>query len=226
MKIENGYICHRGRQLCKCGSLLADSKELVSLDETQGVIHRSTPYRIDLLFCADDKLVGVECKRPDDFVTSWQARRLARQVKTLLEYCDIAIVGVRGVLATAKPYKPVNWERLWSDVVGWQLQGVIFLEMPESDQGIHRYMVHLKEMLSRDNPSARALAGSDRGRSMRERNPGWYLRRIPSIGPTASVKLIEHFGTVAKALSATDEEWKKVGMTARHIRERGKALNE
>ena len=225
MKINDGYIHNDDIPIAKCTSLIADSKELPSLTEDDGVVHISTPHRIDLLFCADDKVVGVECKKPEDFVKSWQGRRLARQVKTLLQECDIAVVAVKGVISSAKPYKPVNWEQLWAEIVGWQIAGVIYIEVPESDKGVLRYIVNLKRMLSSTNPVARSLAGTDK-RPPRERRPGWLLRRIPAIGPTVSVRLIEHFGSAGKVFSATDRQLRKAGANKRQIEELRKALND
>ena len=223
MEIKDGYIHNDGKALAKCDSLVADSKELPSLSEGDGVVHISTPYRIDLLFCAGDKVVGVECKKPEDFINSWQGRRLARQVKTMLSECDIAVIAVKGVLSTAKPYKPVNWESIWMEIVGWQMAGVVVMEVPESDRGVLRYMASLKIILSAENPAARSLAGTD-NRPPKERRPGWLLRRIPSIGPAASQQLMDNLGSPAAVFTATDRKLKASGMSKKQINEIRKAL--
>ena len=225
MEIRDGCMYHDDKLLAKCDALIADSKELSSLTESQGVVHISTPHRIDLLFCAGEKIVGVECKKPEDFINSWQGRRLARQVKTMLAECDVSVIAVKGVLSTAKPYRPVNWERIWMEVVGWQMAGVLVLEVPESDGGVLRYMAGLKQIISSTNPSARALAGSDM-RVSRERRPGWLLRRIPTIGPAASNKLMDNFNTVSNVLGATDRQLHKAGLNRNQVAEIRKALNE
>tara|TARA_R110000824_G_scaffold396640_3_gene598377 strand:+ start:3927 stop:4604 length:678 start_codon:yes stop_codon:yes gene_type:complete len=225
MEIRDGYMYCDDKLLGKCDALIADSKELPSLTEGQGVVHISTPYRIDLLFCAGDKIVGVECKKPEDFINSWQGRRLARQVKTMLAECDVSVIAVKGVLSTAKPYKPVNWERIWLEVVGWQMAGVLVLEVPESDGGVLRYMAGLKQIINSTNPPARALAGTD-VRVARERRPGWLLRRIPTIGPSASNKLMDNFKSVGNVLSATDKQLRKAGLNKKQVIEIRKALNE
>ena len=225
MEVKNGSLINSGDLLAKCTSLVADTKELSSLTEADGVVHLSTPYRIDLLFCAGEKVVGVECKRPEDFISSWQGRRLARQIKTLLLECDIAVVAIRGTLAVARPYKPVNWEQLWMDIAGWQIAGVIVLEVPDSDAGTLKYLTRLKNLLSSENPPARALAGRDR-RVQSERRPGWLLRRIPTIGPSASTKLMAKFKTVRKVLRADEDSLHGAGISKTQIAQIQKALDD
>ena len=226
MEVKEGVILDSdGKELGKYTSLIADTKELPSLGEGDGVVHLSTPERIDLLFCAGEKIVGVECKRPEDFISSWQGRRLARQIKTMLLECDIAVVAIRGTLAVARPYRPVNWEQLWMDIVGWQLAGVLVLEVPDTDAGTLKYLTRLKNLLASENPPARALAGTDR-KQVNERKPGWLLRRIPTIGPTASIKLMDRFKSVRKVFSAEEGDLRGAGLSVNQVKQIQKALDE
>ena len=111
------------------------------------------------------------------------------------------------------------------EVVGWQLAGVLVLEVPESDGGVLRYMAGLKQIISSTNPSARALAGSD-VRVSRERRPGWLLRRIPTIWPAGCNFLLDYFNTVGNVLGATDRQLRKAGLNKKQVTEIRKALNE
>ena len=190
------------------------------------VVHTTTPGNIDLVFAEAGLVIGVEAKLPEDLYQSIRSRRLARQVRTLRELCDVWVVMVRGLWPDAlevpqldgrgRPIRrlsnrgtPVTltkakniWDcvDLWAELARLQALGVYVLHGPPAarDSDLTEWVERLRPILSGEKVT-QALAGTDK-RAPTERRPGWLLRRIPGIGDKRSQALQKEAGSTFEVL--------------------------
>lgn len=215
LTVIDGQVAYQGEKL---GSgLIADYNELKLLTEKDGVTHMETPHRIDMLFAAGDKVVGVESKKPSDLVTSFNSRRLARQFRTLLSAVDIPVLLKRGVWpeeimtyerdGTSKRGKPVWWhhdappyfthrsrrslKRLWQELAKWQMAGAIVLEGPGPDHMVPKFLMDMVPVLSEERVVRQAIGGQDGSKKSEDE---WaMLRAVPGIGEASITKIKDAF---------------------------------
>lgn len=190
MKIEliGGAIVYNGSELGPATALFAYPGEAKHIG-TSGIVTCQTPARIDLLFCAGERVVGCEVKTVADLVSSHRSHRLHRQLRVLRELVDLPCLIVRGLwgqdLSAIVDATHPDPRSFWLDWVGWQTQGVYLLGVA-SENYLAQLLYYRKALAT---TGLRALAGTDR-REPRERAPGWLLRRIRGIGPVQSARLL------------------------------------
>ena len=167
------------------------------------VVVCATPNNIDLLFAAGEKVVGCEVKRGQDLIQSWQSRRLHRQLRTLIQAVDVAVLVLRDLdvawLAEAVGEQCRRPDLFWGDWANWQTQGVYILPVP-AEEYLPELRVYQAALATN---GARVLAGTDRHKEQ-ARQPGWLLRCIPDIGRVKSAALLARFGSVMAVLSAAE----------------------
>ncbi len=205
VSITAGRILHDGRDYGPGTVLLVYPGEEKGLGGDIGPPVQ-TPHNIDLVAGVGARVMGCEVKRMDDFVRSWFSRRLHRQLRTLRATVDIPVLVIRDF----------NWEELhelfqtrnrhlkrkrgfneiMEDIVNLQSQGVYFFPVAEDEYG--EDIAALRRALT--GPGTRILAGTDR--VVRDRKPGWLLRRIKDIGKSKSAQLIADHGTSLDVLIA------------------------
>ena len=195
-------LYHGAKLIGPSGVIYAYPGEARGLGEAAlGVVSYATPYNIDLVFVAGERVVGCEVKRCPDLVQSWQTRRLHRQLRVLTQAVDVPVLVIRGldvawlverVVQTCR--KP---QEFWGDWVKWQTQGLYILPVPTE-----AYLPELRVYQAALGTNGRqALAGSDQHKE-RSFQPGWLLRVIPGIGEVKSRALIHTFGTSLATLEA------------------------
>ncbi len=242
LTVIDGEVAYKGKKLGV--GLITDSNELKLLTEADGVRHMETPHRIDLLFAAGDKVVGVESKKPGDLINSFNSRRLARQFATLLEVVDVPVLLKRGVwpeevmtmapsFSSLKPVKrrPVWWhhdgppffthrnrrslEPLWVELARWQMLGGIVLEGPGPDHLVPAFLKAVGDTLA-GSGLARALVGSDYRKGPATKDDWAMLRAVPGIGEETVKKLKKIFATPWDAIREfMKDEWSGVRVSTR-----------
>jgi hypothetical protein len=184
-------------------------------------VHRRTPGRVDLVFTAGDKVVGLESKKPGDLVTSQACRRLARQIRTLREIVDVPGILLRGLPGNQGFHEYMfnssylgsgSKPGLWDDLVRYQYLGVVVIPGPMHDLHIPDWLVKYKPILADTRNVLSALARTDQT-PHKGREPGWLLRSVKGVGPVLQGKLITKYGSSRRALMASDAGWKALGAT-------------
>lgn len=205
--------------------------------------HDEMPHRIDLVMVSEGKVIGAECKRVPDLLSSFESKRLARQFRTLREQVDLPVLIVRGnpfaefeytrrdgrrikytldPIVAGRIYTRMNLEfrslqPLFEEFTRWQMLGAVVLFAPEDDAAFVPFMLAQRALLGGTRNVLSAIAGTDRT-PPKERAPGWLLRRIPSIGRAASVKAHTAVGSTAGVFAGVQlGEGKKLGLHTNQI---------
>ena len=182
-----------------------------------GVKRRLNPKRIDIMFEAEGRTVGIESKKPDDLVSSTRSRRLARQLRALVETVDVPCLMLRG----GWPQVDWKWEvplDVYVVLVSAQMMGIIILPGPEMDADLVPWLEMYRPVLLGKARARIALAGSDRKR------PPSLLRAVPGVGEGLERKLLAAKGSVREVLLASDEDWRRAGATKGTIAARERAM--
>jgi len=195
-------------------TILVDNGEFKTNDQVE---HVTTPHRIDVFFYAGLRSVGMECKFPEDLYTSIRTRRLARQVRTLQQACDVAVVMHRGPwpghlkvpkMDPHNPHKimkinnrPVLVNKpieecldLWAELARLQALGVYVLQGPADDTDLLAWLDIYRPTFAGARTVLHAIAGTDRTTSS-DGQPGHLLRNISGIGKTVSQNLHNRYGS-------------------------------
>ena len=223
------YCCDQNGPMGPVTSLFCEHNELKSLGAKEGVVHRTLPEHIDMVFAAGENVVGVESKRLGDFMSSWACGRLSRQINTLLsftdrtllllrwEYCQMPLLSLcPEVVGPAK----ISW---WADIARYQQLGVTVAFGPRSDRDVPAVLAALRPVLAGGRNPLAAIVRTDKRRQ--PNNPRSFLQNIKGIGPNIAAKLHSTFGSTAAALMASDEQWKAAGVSAAVIERRNTALS-
>ena len=210
-------------------ALYIDHNELKNL-QGAGVIRRTMPNRIDMVFVAGDSVVGVESKKPDDLSTSIRAGRLARQMRTLMKEVEVPCLLMRGI-----PQNPWGFEsddatafnedlfHVWVDLVRLQCLGVYILPGPVRDEDVPTWLGFYRPSLAGGRTPLASIARTDK-KAAKPGNKGWFLKNIKGIGGTIAARLHNHFGSTRNALLAKPEEWRELGVSQRVVDSKEEAL--
>ena len=201
-------------------ALYVDNNELKKL-KGKGIIRRTMPHRIDMVFVSGDSVVGVESKKPGDLDTSVRAGRLSRQMRTLLEEVDVPCLLLRGVPKTSR--FSTDLFHVWVDIVRLQCLGVYILPGPTKDEDVPAWLGEYRPSLAGGRTPLASIARTDK-KSAKPSNKGWFLKNIKGIGGTIATKLHRHFGSTRNALLAKPEEWRELGIPQRVVDSKEEAL--
>ena len=204
-EVGDGLLFHDGVSLGSASALYADPGELPGLGTTDGVVHMTMPFRIDCVFVVGDKVVGCESKRPQDLVDSTRNRRLARQIRTLIEQTDIPTLLIRGVMPDFNSTPNMD---IMQNLVCLQQIGVTLLPCPYDSHLTLQYLARYRNAL---NPDSRTPLSAIRGSDTRKREDTSLLRRIRGVGPALEERLLASFATPIGVLSASQEELLEAG---------------
>ena len=143
-----------------------DQNELPGVVLPEGIMrHASMPARLDMVMVADGVVIGCEVKKVEDLITSINSKRLARQLRTLREQVDRAVLVIRGNPLAEFAYtrkhdgmrvryddRPASMEMvfptgelrsIWpimEELTRWQMLGaiVLFAPLPDDEFGACR----------------------------------------------------------------------------------------
>ncbi len=234
-----------GELLGPASFLYSDSKELPGTNETDGVIHRQMPHRIDIVMAGNSKVAGVESKTPTDLLNSFLSRRLKRQLRTMLDVVDLPVLlvrgqwpaflhtkGKRGVDIIWSSYDPPSRDKdsdtrlfrslfpLFAELTRWQMLGGVVLYGPSVDepQATLAFLKSQRSILGGTRNVLVAVAGTDKGKEKKE-GPGWFLKSVRGIGGATVEKLtVSGQRTTGEVLNGSDEELKMWGATSKQIK--------
>lgn len=199
------------------GQLWADSTPLGPADRIYADGKKQTPGRLDFVFAAKDKVVGVESKTVQDLISSWIARRLQRQLREMRSMVDVPCLMLRGLDSY---YDMDDYPDIAVDLVKWQLldgepfgPGLVLFG-PKGDP--MKYLTTVQAVMSGQRNLNTIVAGSDstriKGKNKRELS---LQRAIPNVGPKTAARLAAEVGNLADVLLADDEVLTKAGANAK-----------
>jgi ERCC4-type nuclease len=210
--VKGDSLFFNGVEIGPRSDLYADSGELSSLNEADGVRHLRMPGRIDLVMVAGDRVVGAESKRPLDLIGSTRSRRLARQIRMLQRSVDVPCVVLRGGVPS---FSDNEIRDVITNLVSLQQLGVTLLPCPSGDRDTLSRLVEYRAILATGSRAAlKAIAGTDE----RKIGGGSWLGRVKGVGPKMEKRLRVKFGTLASVIAATDDDLRKAGVSATVIR--------
>ena len=169
------------------------------------------PSRIDCVFTAGDLVIGGESKRAQDLVDSTRSRRLARQMRVLIDNVDIPALLLRSYLPDFNSLDNLD---VMFNLLCLQQLGVRILPLPYESHAALTYLLRYREALVNDS---RTPLSAIRGSDERKVEGGSLLRKIKGIGPTMEAKLREEFGSTLAVLKASEEELRKAGMSVKVV---------
>ena len=203
-EIQEGKLIHGDTVLGPVSALFVDSAELLPLKEKHGIVRLQMPYRIDMVFVAGEKVVGVESKKPDDLVSSTLNRRLARQIRVLMREVDIAVLLLKGGLPSFTDIDP----GVIHNLINLQRLGVLIYPVPTRAERVLEYLRELKIRLTSDRSALAAVAGTDRAKPKQLS----LLQLVKGVGPASEQKLLKQFGGLYEVLTADEDSLVKAGL--------------
>lgn len=187
--------------------VVCDSRELAS-----GVPDRLAVAGVQVEvrpLLAGDYLISaafaVERKTAKDFVNSLLNGRLLAQLEALAATCEYAVLLVEGELHLGQRLKMPMLARFYHWVS--MRPNLTLLWTNNSGQ-----TASLLRLLATEEQSARAIAAATVARVQvaTAREPLDVLRALPAVGPVAAAKLLDRFGCVSAAMSASEADLQSV----------------
>jgi ERCC4-type nuclease len=217
-KIEGDKLYHDEVLLGDTNRLYVDHNELkgIPLGVHDWLVRMTMPHRIDMVFVAGDKIVGVESKKANDLKDSITKGRLSRQMNMLMGEVDVPCVLLRGIPKKWRGIKRQNSFNedmffVWGELVQLQALGVFILPGPYDDALVPKWLSYFRQDLTGGRSALAAIKQSD-VRPVKPQHPGWFLKNIKGIGDRIATKLYNHFGSTRGALLADWGEWQKLGV--------------
>ena len=217
-KVKGDYLYHNDKLIGPKSVLYVDYNELTDIPKGtyDGLQHITMPLRVDMVFIAGDKVVGVESKKAKDLTASVHQHRLARQMRTLMSEVDVPCLLVRGIPKKWRGIKKMNtfnedMFEIWAELVKYQALGVFILPGPAEDSLVPQWLGHYRPILSGGRAAIAALKQSD-VKPAKAKHKGWFLTNIKGIGERIATKLHNHFGSTRGALLADPNEWRELGI--------------
>jgi len=228
--IEGNSLYHDGVLFGPMHHLYIDANELkdVPYGEPNWLVRRPMPSRIDMVFVAGDKVVGVESKKANDLKDSITKGRLSRQMRTLIGEVDVPCLLMRGVPKKWRGIKKMNvfnedMFEVWQELVQLQALGVYILPGPVDDKLVPHWLKRYSPILSGGRAALAAIKQTDI-RPAKPKYKGWFLTNIKGIGERIATKLYNRFGSTRRALLAEPEEWRELGVSQTVVDRKEEAL--
>ena len=219
--IKGDDLLYDGERFGPKTALYVDHNELKKLP-SDGVIRRTMPNRIDMVFVAGNSVVGVESKKPGDLSTSIRAGRLARQMRTLINEVDVPCLLLRAGSRWWDKFSDEGFH-VWVDLVRLQCLGVYILPGPVQDKDVPTWLGFYRPSLAGGRTPLASIARTDK-KAVKPSNKGWFLKNIKGIGGTIATKLHSRFGSTRHALLAKPEEWRELGISQKVVDRKEEAL--
>jgi ERCC4-type nuclease len=217
-KVEGDCLYHNNKLIGPKDLLYVDYNELTGIPKGSydGLKHITMPLRVDMVFVAGDKVVGIESKKANDLTSSVHQHRLARQIRTLIEEVDVPCLLVRGIPKKWRGLKTMNvfnedMFEIWLELVRLQALGVYILPGPKEDLLVPKWLGYYRPALSGGRAALAAIKQSD-VKPAKSKHKGWFLTNIKGIGERIATKLHTRFGSSRGALLADSDEWRELGI--------------
>ena len=228
--IKDDNLYHDGVLFGPTYNLYVDSNELkgIPYGVHSWLIRRPMPSRIDMVFVAGDKVVGIESKKANDLRSSISQGRLSRQMRTLIDEVDVPCLLMRGVPKKWRGIKRQNSFNedifdIWEELVQLQALGVYILPGPYDDALVPKWFHRYRSALSGGRSALAAIKSTDTKRAKSKRK-GWFLENIKGVGVKIATKLHSHFGSTRGALLAEPNEWRQLGVPKAVVDRKEEAL--
>lgn len=186
----------RGRKVIgPASALYYDSRETIA---HKAAIQLHMEPRIDYIFTAGNKVVGVESKKTADLISSWRARRLQRQLREMADVVDVPCLLIRADNSFFRDIK--HFPELRNDLLKFQLLGGYILFGPTDDERIPDHLQIVRGCLTGKRNLRTIVSGTDL-RKVRGTKQEIALQKLfRGCGPVMARKLLDEFGTVGAIL--------------------------
>lgn len=215
--VKEGQVWWEGKAIGKADNILIDCHQyradLLKSVYTEIV---ELPVADYVLVTRAGWVVGVEEKKEPDLYSSWYSHRLQRQLRHLLQACDVAVLGI--VPVTLFGLSAEDEARIVKELMAWQLMGGLVVRLPTHPHNTVKWLREWRSWLQPGRHLLSILAGDDR---QRKREKGRHSlspcakalsRLLVGCGPVLSEKIAAYFNyDLVTALSASMEEWAKAG---------------
>ena len=235
-KVEGGELHYKGKSLGSKDEIYVDGRQdvagYVKKSNRKGFTVAKLTEGDYVFVTASGLTVGVEEKKAHDLCNSLRARRLQRQLRRLEGSVDIPILGLRFTDKgrSKAQFSPDWWQlnnlNLIVELLKWDLRGNTIL-IPSGETQVLSTLKRVKNILQPGQHLLSIIAGDDYKR-VQDSSPFRKLvrRLIDGVGPTAAIKLEEHYeGSVKALLDDNEDGWKDAGLHIGQRKTLGELLN-
>ena len=235
-KVEGGELHYNGKSLGSKDEIYVDGRQdvagYVKKSNRKGFTVAKLTEGDYVFVTASGLTVGVEEKKAHDLCNSLRARRLQRQLRRLEGSVDIPILGLRFTDKgrSKSQFSPDWWQlnnlNLIVELLKWDLRGNTIL-IPSGETQVLSTLKRVKNILQPGQHLLSIIAGDDYKR-VQDSSPFRKLvrRLIDGVGPTAAIKLEEHYeGSVKALLDDNEDGWKDAGLHIGQRKTLGELLN-
>ena len=235
-KVEGGELHYNGKSLGSKDEIYVDGRQdvagYVKKSNRKGFTVAKLTEGDYVFVTASGLTVGVEEKKAHDLCNSLRARRLQRQLRRLEGSVDIPILGLRFTDKgrSKSQFSPDWWQlnnlNLIVELLKWDLRGNTIL-IPSGETQVLSTLKRVKNILQPGQHLLSIIAGDDYKR-VQDSSPFRKLvrRLIDGVGPTAAIKLEEHYeGNVKALLDDNEDGWKDAGLHIGQRKTLGELLN-
>ena len=235
-KVEGGELHYKGKSLGSKDEIYVDGRQdvagYVKKSNRKGFTVAKLTEGDYVFVTASGLTVGVEEKKAHDLCNSLRARRLQRQLRRLEGSVDIPILGLRFTDKgrSKSQFSPDWWQlnnlNLIVELLKWDLRGNTIL-IPSGETQVLSTLKRVKNILQPGQHLLSIVAGDDYKR-VQDSSPFRKLvrRLIDGVGPTAAIKLEEHYeGNVKALLDDNEDGWKDAGLHIGQRKTLGELLN-
>ena len=235
-KVEGGELHYKGKSLGSKDEIYVDGRQdvagYVKKSNRKGFTVAKLTEGDYVFVTASGLTVGVEEKKAHDLCNSLRARRLQRQLRRLEGSVDIPILGLRFTDKgrSKSQFSPDWWQlnnlNLIVELLKWDLRGNTIL-IPSGETQVLSTLKRVKNILQPGQHLLSIIAGDDYKR-VQDSSPFRKLvrRLIDGVGPTAAIKLEEHYeGSVKALLDDNEDGWKDAGLHIGQRKTLGELLN-
>ena len=235
-KVEGGELHYKGKSLGSKDDIYVDGRQdvagYVKKSNRKGFTVAKLTEGDYVFVTASGLTVGVDEKKAQDLCNSLRARRMQRQLRRLEGSVDIPILGLRFTDKgrSKSQFSPDWWQlnnlNLIVELLKWDLRGNTIL-IPSGETQVLSTLKRVKNILQPGQHLLSIIAGDDYKR-VQDSSPFRKLvrRLIDGVGPTAAIKLEEHYeGNVKALLDDNEDGWKDAGLHIGQRKTLGELLN-
>lgn len=151
--------------------------------------------------------VGVERKSTEDFLRSLFSNKLFEQMRALSHHYEVPVLLLEGpdLFSKHQAHASAIRSALISIMVDFRVQ--VMMTRDEHDSAA--YLVDLVKRERKEKRRTPSMRQSKQARSLHD-SQVYLLEGLPSVSSTLARRLLEHFDTVERVLTATEDELRQV----------------
>ena len=151
--------------------------------------------------------IGVERKSTEDFLRSLFSNKLFEQIRSLATHYEVPVLLLEGPDLFSKHQAHASAIR--SALISVMVDFRVALVMTRDERDSASYLVDLVRREHKETRTSPPMRQNKRTRSLRD-SQIYVLEGLPSVSSTLARRLLEHFDTVERVLTASEEELRQV----------------